>query len=99
MLTLESPMVLSQRAYAQHRGVSHEAVRKAIKTGRISPQPDGLIDPVVADAQWDANTLPAHRRRAMSQHRQHPALRRTTLCGEPRHARGGQCTPGQARAR
>ncbi|MEA1052333.1 hypothetical protein U5801_21360 [Lamprobacter modestohalophilus] len=52
-------MVLSQRAYAQHRGVSHEAVRKAIKSGRITPLPDGRIDPVVADAQWDANTLPA----------------------------------------
>ena len=49
-------MGLSIRAYARHRGVSHVAVKKAIDTGRISQLPDGTIDPVVADAQWAANT-------------------------------------------
>ena len=47
---------LSRRAYARHRGVSHEAVRKALATGRIAAGPDGKIDPVVADRQWDTST-------------------------------------------
>ena len=50
-------MGLSIRAYARHRGVSHVAVKKAIDTGRITPLPDGTIDPDVADAQWAQNTL------------------------------------------
>lgn len=54
-------MGLSIRAYARHRGVSHVAVKKAIDTGRISQLPDGTIDPVVADAQWAANTAPTRR--------------------------------------
>ena len=54
-------MGLSIRAYARHRGVSHVAVKKAIDTGRITPLPDGTIDPAVADAQWAANTTPTRR--------------------------------------
>lgn len=54
-------MGLSIRAYARQRGVSHVAVKKAIDTGRISQLPDGTIDPVVADAQWAANTTPTRR--------------------------------------
>lgn len=49
-------MGLSIRAYARHRGVSHVAVKKAIDTGRITPLPDGTIDPVQADAEWARNT-------------------------------------------
>ena len=52
-------MGLSIRAYAQHRGVSHTAVAKAIKAGRISKEADGTIDPAKADAQWVRNTLPS----------------------------------------
>jgi hypothetical protein len=37
------------------------AVKKAIDTGRITPLPDGTIDPVAADAQWAANTTPTRR--------------------------------------
>jgi hypothetical protein len=54
-------MGLSIRAYARHRSVSHVAVKKAIDTGRITQLPDGTIDPVVADAQWAANTTPTRR--------------------------------------
>ena len=54
-------MGLSIRAYARHRGVSHVAVKKAIDTGRITPLPDGTIDPMAADAQWAANTTPTRR--------------------------------------
>ena len=52
-------MGLSIRAYAQHRGVSHTAVAKAIKAERISKELDGTIDPAKADAQWERNTLPS----------------------------------------
>lgn len=59
-------MGLSRRAYAQHRGVSHTAVRKAIASGRITLEPDGTIDPAKADAQWDSQTDPAKVRGAAS---------------------------------
>lgn len=49
----------SYRAYARHRGVSPEAVSKAVKTGRITVGPDGKIDSVKADREWPENTNPA----------------------------------------
>lgn len=49
---------MSYRAYARHRGVSPEAVSKAVKAGRITVNADGRIDPEVADRQWEANTDP-----------------------------------------
>ena len=49
---------LSLRAYARRRGVSHEAVRRALASGRIAARPDGRIDPEMADRQWGANTRP-----------------------------------------
>ena len=49
-------MGISIRAYGRHRGVPEAAVRKAIKSGRISKASDGTIDPVKADAQWLKNT-------------------------------------------
>lgn len=54
-------VLISQAEYARRRGVSKEAVRKAIDTKRITPIPQGsklLIDPVVADIQWARNTNP-----------------------------------------
>ncbi|KPQ06188.1 MAG: hypothetical protein HLUCCA12_12120 [Rhodobacteraceae bacterium HLUCCA12] len=63
-------MGLSIRGYAQHRaaqglpGTSHTAVRKAIASGRITPESDGTIDPVLADAQWAGQTDPAMQRGA-----------------------------------
>jgi len=60
-------MGLSIRAYARHRGVSHVAVKKAIDTGRITPLPDGTIDPDAADAQWAQNTLQPRRAAAQEQ--------------------------------
>jgi len=50
---------MSYRAYARHRGVSPEAVSKAVKTGRITAGPDGKIDPKRADREWEANTDPS----------------------------------------
>lgn len=61
-------MGLSIRAYAQSRAVrglpggSHTAVRKAIASGRVTPEPDGTIDPERADAQWSGQTDPAKQR-------------------------------------
>lgn len=49
-------MGISIRAYARHRGVSDSAVHKAIRTGRITPEPDGSIDTARADAEWARNT-------------------------------------------
>ena len=55
---------LSITAYARHRGVSHVAVLKAIKAGRIEKEPDGTIDPAKADAAWERNTNQAQKRKA-----------------------------------
>ena len=52
-------MSMSLRAYARHRGVALSAVQKAIASGRIHPEPDGSIDPIKADAQWDRHTRTA----------------------------------------
>lgn len=54
---------MSQRAYAKHRGVSHIAVQKAIRTGRITTTPDGMIEPARVDAEWEQNTAPRPRAR------------------------------------
>lgn len=51
---------LSQRAYARRRGVSPEAVSKAVREGRISLAADGTIDAERADREWQANTHPAN---------------------------------------
>lgn len=42
--------------YARRRGVTSSAVSNAIKAGRISLGPGGLIDPDLADQEWEANT-------------------------------------------
>jgi hypothetical protein len=52
-------MGISIRAYARHRGVSHVAVLKAARSGRIPLEPDGSIDPVKADAAWVRSTDPS----------------------------------------
>jgi hypothetical protein len=58
---------LSITAYARHRGVSHVAVLKAIKAGRIEKEADGTIDPAKADAAWARNTNQAQQRKAAKQ--------------------------------
>jgi len=59
-------MGVSLREYARRRGVSHVAVLKAVRAGRLTPEPDGSIDPEKADAQWEASTDPARRPEATS---------------------------------
>jgi hypothetical protein len=53
---------LSIRAYARHRGVSHVAVLRAAKAGRIPLEPDGTIDAARADAAWVRSTEPGRAR-------------------------------------
>jgi len=55
-------MGLSIRAYAKARGVSHVAVLKAAKAGRIALEPDGTIDPAKADVVWQRSTDPGRTR-------------------------------------
>lgn len=74
-------MGISRRQYASHRGVSEAAVRKAIASGRITPEPDGSIDPTRADAEWARQTDPAKQRGAHAQ-----ALGARTAAGTARAA-------------
>src|SRR5581483_2205690 len=48
--------MMSQSAYAKHRGVALFAVQKAIKSGRISTLTNGQIDSEAADEEWARNT-------------------------------------------
>ena len=52
-------MQLSIRQYAQHRGVSHAAVQKAIRQGRIQLTSEGKVDMEQADRDWTRNTGPS----------------------------------------
>lgn len=49
--------LVSIRKYAEHRGVSHTAVQKAVKQGRIATT-NGQIDVEQADREWRRNTNP-----------------------------------------
>ena len=60
-------MGMGIREYARHRGVGHSTVQKALQTGRIQKEPDGTIDPVKADADWESNTDQAMQRTHVSE--------------------------------
>ncbi len=49
---------MTQAEYARHRGVSRQAVSKAIRAGRIVVAEGGKIDPEAADAGWQRTTDP-----------------------------------------
>lgn len=55
---------MSQHAYAKHRGVTHRAVQKAIKAGRLNRSvKDGRItDAALADQEWADNSDERKRR-------------------------------------
>jgi len=71
--------LLSQRAYARHRGCSQAAVWKAIQTGRISVVKVGTgvkINPSTADREWAENTdqsKPSNAETGDPTHRRDPA--------------------------
>ncbi len=87
-------MGISQRAYAAHRGVSHQAVGKAIKSGRITTLPDGTIDPARADADWQAQTDPAQQRGAQAAKKAVPVAALAAV-REALHAAGADPMPGE----
>src|SRR5262249_19844262 len=58
----KATMGSSIRAYARHRGVSHVAVLRAIKAGRIPQEADGTIDQAKADLAWDRSTSPGRQK-------------------------------------
>ncbi len=94
-------MGISIRAYARERGVSDTAVRKAIKVGRITPEPDGTINPATADAQWLHNTDQALQRKQQPEVRQAPPPRAEVQPERPpprtfRHDAGPPPTPAPA---
>jgi hypothetical protein len=55
-------MGLSIRAYARQRGVSHVAVLRAVKQGRVVLEPDGTVDAAKADASWERSSDPGRRK-------------------------------------
>lgn len=55
--------LMNPSEYARHRGCTRQAVGRALREGRISTTPEGLIDPVAADAQWAAHSRPRVRSR------------------------------------
>jgi hypothetical protein len=57
--------LLSQRAYAKHRGCAVRAVQKAIRDGRISTI-EGMINAEIADREWLANTNPGKQHSTVS---------------------------------
>ena len=50
--------LMGLREYARHKGVTHRAVQKALRTGRIVAEANGRIDAGRADSLWSANTRP-----------------------------------------
>jgi hypothetical protein len=66
-------MGVSRRAYARHRGVAENAVRKAIASGRIELEPDGTINVAKADQAWTRRTDPAQQRPPMGKSTRAPA--------------------------
>lgn len=62
MNKVDTQTLLTQNAYAKHRGCSHAAVAKAIKAGRLArclhrdDKGRVRIDAAVADKEWAANT-------------------------------------------
>ena len=54
-------MLMGIREYGRHRNVSHVAVLKALRSGRIQQTADGLIDSDQADRDWQSRTHPCPR--------------------------------------
>ena len=88
-------MGLSIRAYARHRGVTDTAVHKAIQSGRITPEPDGTIDPNRADQDWARNTESSR----SGTHQQAPRVKAPDVGGGGEGASSGQAGTSLLQAR
>lgn len=80
---------LSFRAYAKRRGVSHTAVQKAVKTGRLrrallTVGSRVLVDPAIADREWSASTDPMQQRDEAARSGGAPRGTRPANAGRPR---------------
>lgn len=77
--------LMTVRAYARHRGITHPAVLRAIEDGRIRKRPDGKIDSAEADRLWELRT--------------DPTKPLNSVTGNPHHrrAKGGPPMPMGAR--
>ncbi len=76
---------ISLRAYAEQRDVSHQAVRRAIASGRlresvvtVGGEPK-IADPALADREWEANTRPRADRCAATRRPRTPAQAPTDI--------------------
>lgn len=49
---------ITQAELARRLKVSRPSVSKAVKSGRITPDEDGLFDPIVAELEWVSNSRP-----------------------------------------
>jgi hypothetical protein len=87
-------MGVSRRAYARHRGVAENAVRKAIASGRIELEPDGTIDPGKADRAWTRRTDPSQQRPNSKQ----TSLGSSSAAGAPKTQRSADVKPVSAAA-
>lgn len=74
---------ITQAELARRLKVSRGAVSKAVKGGRITPDDDGLFDPLEAELQWIENTRPSLKRQSAT----------------TKTAKAGQHAYAQARAR
>lgn len=86
--------MMTQAEYARHRGVSRQAVSKALRTGRIVLVEGGKIDPEVADAAWRQNTDPSKPSNSVAGNPGGavPGARRPVL--RVQHVASGASTPG-----
>jgi len=79
-------MGVSLRAYARLRGCSLTAVQKAISSKRITPLPDGTIDPERANQDWAKNTFAGqtiHKASAPASDRLPPVQESVAGSGDP----------------
>ena len=67
-------MLMGIREYGRHRNVSHVAVLKALRSGRIQQTADGLIDSDQADRDWQAANTPRARERRMRRRQPCPPI-------------------------
>lgn len=83
------------REYARHRGVPHQSVSYAVKTGRIQKNAKGRIDSAQADRDWKAKTDAG--RVAAGKMGGRPRQPNPTL-SQPRRAKASPALPGSEAA-
>lgn len=67
-MQVDQTATVTQAAYAARRGVSREAVRRAVNAGRITTfGPDKRVLPDLADIEWQRNTRPRAKSAPMPQ--------------------------------